>query len=244
MSLPSFVLTPAGRSEALQPALKARKLTHGWAVPTSIAADPAPSHAEEQSSTIQDTFLPLQTAEFPMLQQDPRGPCIEPRMMDIAATAEGYLFPVTSQGEAASLDPWLNVPDCQPEPSIFQPEPAQQVFDVFQPLWPSGEVAFEPPNMESFSAVPYPQAAPISGSLETLKQDIEQFQLPSDAIPPPEGIPQLTVDPPSQAESKAKTGIARGQIIDQVLDTLRQMDNDIRASNRLHMADMAGGSLA
>ncbi|EGR49654.1 uncharacterized protein TRIREDRAFT_106647 [Trichoderma reesei QM6a] len=240
MSLPSFVLTPAGSSEAQQPALKARKLTHGWAVPTSIAADdPEPSHAEEQSSTIQDAFLPLQAAEFPMLQQSNPGSCIEPRMMDIAATAEEFLFPVTSRGEAASLDPWLNVPDCQSEPSIFQPVPTQQVFDVFQPLWSSGEVAFEPPDLENFSAVPYPEGAPISGSLETLKQSIGQFQLPSDAIPPAEGIPQLTIGPQNQAESKAKNGIARGQIIDQVLDTLRQMDNNIRASNRLHMADIA-----
>ncbi|KAL6876246.1 hypothetical protein HDV57DRAFT_519129 [Trichoderma longibrachiatum] len=247
MSLPSFVLTPAGHSDALQPAFKTRKLTHGWAVPTSISADPVPSHVEGLSSTIQSTIhstiqsnlLPLQAADFPMLQQDQPDSCMEPRMMDYAATAEGYLFPVTSQAETASLDAWLQVPNCQPEPSMYQTlSPAHQDLNVFQPLWPSEEVVFGPSNLDSFSAIPYPPA-PISASLETIKEDIEQYQLPSAAMPPHEGIPQPTIALTTHTESKKEAPIARGEIIDQVLGALRQMDTTIRAANRQHMADIA-----
>ncbi|TFA98886.1 hypothetical protein CCMA1212_009334 [Trichoderma ghanense] len=242
MSLPSFILTPAAHSEALEPAFKARKLTHGWVATTSITADPVLSHADKQSNTIQNTFLPLQAADYKMLQQTSPGSCIEPQRMDFAAPAEGYLFPVTPQGETASLDAWLHVPDCQPESSIYQTVPAHQDLNVFQPLWSAEEVAFEASNLETFSAISYPQA-PISGDMEPLKQDIEQYQLPSDAIPPHESILQPKTDVPAHSEPKAKNKVAQGQVVDQVLGALRQMDCDIRAYNRQHMADIAGSLL-
>ncbi|KAL6879313.1 hypothetical protein J3F83DRAFT_297790 [Trichoderma novae-zelandiae] len=179
-----------------------------------------------------------------MLQPDPQPPCIGPRMMDYAATADGYMFPVTSEGENAPLDAWLHVPDCQPEPSIYQTVTAQQNLAVFQPLWPPEAAVFEPSSMETFSAIPYPQTPiSISANLETMKQDMEQYQLPSVEIPPPESIAQPAITLPNHAESKGKRRIARGQIIDEVLNALRQMDYNIRAVNRQHLADIATSSL-
>ncbi|PTB69255.1 hypothetical protein BBK36DRAFT_1155844 [Trichoderma citrinoviride] len=238
MSVPSFLLTRAASSEALQPAFKARKVAHDWTIPTSTAAE----LAEDQATPNQDTYLTLQAAaEFYMLQQNPPVSGMEPQMMDYPATAEEYLFPVTSQGESASLDAWL--PNCQPEPSMYETVTAQQDLNVFQPLWPPEAAVFGPPNLESFSTLSYSQA-PISGNLETMKQNIEPYQLPSGAVPPHEATEQPTIALPIQAESKGRSEIAQGRIIDEVLGTLRQMDYHIRATNRQHLADINSSRLA
>ncbi|KAJ4863570.1 hypothetical protein T069G_00100 [Trichoderma breve] len=236
MSLPNHIFATTEPSETLQTTLESQKMTLDWPSSASIAPELPSNRTQEHDFSISSSHYPQTTTDLQQLHQEPCATEMELHPVDYATGNEDFLYPVTSQIEPDLLDPWI--PNFHGEPSIYPTGTISQgQYNIEQILPWNNTLGEEICDFDNLIPIqfPQPQLVGIQGSTE---QNLDEHQAIEYASSMSTSSAESLETIKDHSQTKKNTNIARGNLIDEVLRTLRQMDHQIRAMHRKHLADI------
>lgn len=211
-----------------------------WPSSASITPELPSNRAPAQNIPISNIHYPQTATDLQPLHQEPCATDMELNTIDYATANEDYLYSITSQNEPDLLNPWI--PNFHGEPSMYPIGTINQgQYSIEQILPWNNELCEEICDFDSLIPIQFPQTQLVE-SQESTEPNLDEHQASQYAsfMPISSGESPETIKDHSQTTKSAD--IARGNIIDEVLRTLRQMDYQIRAMHRKHMADIVSAT--
>ncbi|KAM6486378.1 hypothetical protein HDV62DRAFT_350783 [Trichoderma sp. SZMC 28011] len=235
MSLPNHVFATTEPSETLQTTLESQKMSLDWPSSASMTPELPSNRVQAQNTSIPDSHYPQTATDLQQLHEEPCATDIELHAIDYATSNEDYLFPVTTQNEPDLMDPWI--PNFHHEPSIYPAGTTSQGQYNIEQILPWGNALCEEIcDFDSLIPIQFPQPQLVE-SLGNTEQSLNEHRASFVSTSSVESLETIK-DHSRTKKRKKSTSIARGHLIDEVLMTLRQMDYQIRAMHRKHMADI------